>query len=46
MARRLPVGRIATPDDTAPAYLFLMENDFAAGTSSMWTENRRSFDSA
>jgi NAD(P)-dependent dehydrogenase (short-subunit alcohol dehydrogenase family) len=33
MARRLPAGRIATPDDIAPAYIFLMENEFATGTT-------------
>ena len=33
MARRLPVGRIGTPSDLAAAYLFLMENTFATGTT-------------
>ena len=31
MAARLPAGRIATPADIAPAYLFAMESDFTAG---------------
>lgn len=31
MAARLPSGRIATPADVAPAYLFLMESDFTTG---------------
>jgi NAD(P)-dependent dehydrogenase (short-subunit alcohol dehydrogenase family) len=33
MGRRLPVGRIGAPSDLAAAYLFLMENTFAAGTT-------------
>jgi len=32
-ARRLPVGRIAKPEDIAPAYLFLMESEFTTGTT-------------
>ncbi len=31
MADRLPVGRIATPADVAPAYVFAMESDFTTG---------------
>lgn len=31
MAARLPSGKIATPADIAPAYLFLMESDFVTG---------------
>jgi NAD(P)-dependent dehydrogenase (short-subunit alcohol dehydrogenase family) len=31
MAARLPAGRIATPADIAPAYLFAMESDFTTG---------------
>lgn len=31
MAARLPAGRIATPADVAPAYLYAMESDFTAG---------------
>ena len=31
MAGRLPVGRIATPADIAPAYLYLMESVFTTG---------------
>lgn len=33
MARRLPAGRIATPADIAPAYLFLMESELTTGTT-------------
>jgi NAD(P)-dependent dehydrogenase (short-subunit alcohol dehydrogenase family) len=33
MARRLPVGRIGSPSDLAAAYVFLMENTFATGTT-------------
>ncbi len=32
-AARLPVGRIGTPADLAQAYVFLMENGFATGTT-------------
>jgi NAD(P)-dependent dehydrogenase (short-subunit alcohol dehydrogenase family) len=32
-ARRLPVGRIGTPEDLAAAYLFLMESGFTTGTT-------------
>jgi NAD(P)-dependent dehydrogenase (short-subunit alcohol dehydrogenase family) len=31
MADRLPIGRIATPADMAPAYLYAMESDFTTG---------------
>lgn len=31
MAARLPVGRIATPADIAPAYVHAMESDFTTG---------------
>jgi NAD(P)-dependent dehydrogenase (short-subunit alcohol dehydrogenase family) len=31
MVARLPSGRIATPADIAPAYLFAMESDFTTG---------------
>lgn len=31
MAARLPSGKIATPSDIAPAYLYLMESDFTTG---------------
>jgi NAD(P)-dependent dehydrogenase (short-subunit alcohol dehydrogenase family) len=31
MAARLPAGRIATPADIAPAYLFAMESEFITG---------------
>jgi NAD(P)-dependent dehydrogenase (short-subunit alcohol dehydrogenase family) len=31
MAARLPAGRIARPADIAPAYLFLMQNEFMTG---------------
>lgn len=31
MAPRLPVRKIATPADIAPAYLYLMENEFMTG---------------
>ena len=31
MAARLPAGRIATPADIAPAYLYAMESDFTTG---------------
>ncbi|WP_222285619.1 SDR family oxidoreductase [Rhizobium leguminosarum] len=31
MAARLPVGRIATPADIAPAYIYAMESDFTTG---------------
>ena len=31
MAPRLPAGRIATPADIAPAYLYLMESEFTTG---------------
>ncbi|MEO8180726.1 MAG: SDR family oxidoreductase [Deltaproteobacteria bacterium] len=31
MATRLPVGKIATPADIAPAYIFAMESDFTTG---------------
>jgi NAD(P)-dependent dehydrogenase (short-subunit alcohol dehydrogenase family) len=31
MASRLPAGKIATPSDVAPAYLYLMESDFTTG---------------
>lgn len=31
MAGRLPSGKIATPADIAPAYLFVMESDFTTG---------------
>jgi NAD(P)-dependent dehydrogenase (short-subunit alcohol dehydrogenase family) len=30
-AARLPVGRIATPADVAPAYIYLMESEFTTG---------------
>jgi NAD(P)-dependent dehydrogenase (short-subunit alcohol dehydrogenase family) len=33
LERRLPAGRIETPADIAPAYLFLMENDLTTGTT-------------
>jgi NAD(P)-dependent dehydrogenase (short-subunit alcohol dehydrogenase family) len=33
MARRLPVGRVGTPEDLAHAYLFLMENGFTTGVT-------------
>lgn len=32
MAARLPVGRLGTAEDLAPAYLMLMANGFATGT--------------
>lgn len=31
MAGRLPVGRVATPADVAPAYIHAMESDFTTG---------------
>lgn len=31
MAARLPIGRIATPADVAPAYIHAMESDFTTG---------------
>lgn len=31
MAARLPSGKIATPADIAPAYLYVMESDFTTG---------------
>ena len=31
MSARLPAGRIATPDDIAPAYIHAMESDFTTG---------------
>jgi len=31
MAARLPAGRIATPADIAPAYIYAMESDFTTG---------------
>lgn len=31
MASRLPAGRIATPADIAPAYLYVMQSDFTTG---------------
>ena len=31
MAARLPAGRVATPADIAPAYVFAMESDFTTG---------------
>ncbi|KUM27782.1 hypothetical protein AU467_15475 [Mesorhizobium loti] len=31
MGARLPAGRVATPADVAPAYLYLMQNDFMTG---------------
>jgi NAD(P)-dependent dehydrogenase (short-subunit alcohol dehydrogenase family) len=31
MAVRLPAGRVATPADVAPAYIFAMESDFTTG---------------
>lgn len=31
MASRLPIGRIATPADIAPAYIHAMESDFTTG---------------
>ncbi|WP_217578070.1 SDR family oxidoreductase [Mesorhizobium sp. GbtcB19] len=31
MGTRIPSGRIATPADIAPAYLYLMQNDFMTG---------------
>jgi len=31
MASRLPIGRIATPGDMAPAYLYAMESEFMTG---------------
>ncbi|WP_292120649.1 SDR family oxidoreductase [Mesorhizobium sp.] len=31
MAARLPAGRVATPADIAPAYLYLMQNEFMTG---------------
>lgn len=33
LGRRLPAGRIATPADIAPAYLFLMESELTTGTT-------------
>ncbi|MDB5219338.1 MAG: family oxidoreductase, partial [Myxococcaceae bacterium] len=33
MARRLPVGRIGSTAELASAYVFLMENTFATGTT-------------
>jgi len=31
MAARLPIGIVATPADIAPAYIYLMENEFMTG---------------
>jgi hypothetical protein len=31
MAARLPSGKIATPADIAPAYIYAMESDFTRG---------------
>ncbi len=31
LAARLPAGRIATPADVAPAYIYAMESDFTTG---------------
>jgi NAD(P)-dependent dehydrogenase (short-subunit alcohol dehydrogenase family) len=31
LASRLPAGRVATPADIAPAYIFAMESDFTTG---------------
>jgi len=31
MAGQLPIGRIAKPDDVAPAYLYVMESEFTTG---------------
>ena len=31
MVARLPSGKIATPADVAPAYVYLMESDFTTG---------------
>ncbi|MDX8517438.1 SDR family oxidoreductase [Mesorhizobium dulcispinae] len=31
MGARIPVGRVATPADVAPAYLYLMQNEFMTG---------------
>lgn len=31
MAARLPVGRIATPSDIAPAYIYAMQSEFVTG---------------
>jgi NAD(P)-dependent dehydrogenase (short-subunit alcohol dehydrogenase family) len=31
LASRLPAGRIATPADIAPAYLYAMQSDFTTG---------------
>ncbi|WP_163268923.1 SDR family oxidoreductase [Chelativorans alearense] len=31
MATRLPAGKIATPADLAPAYIYAMESDFRTG---------------
>jgi NAD(P)-dependent dehydrogenase (short-subunit alcohol dehydrogenase family) len=31
MGARIPAGRIATPADIAPAYLYLMQNEFMTG---------------
>jgi NAD(P)-dependent dehydrogenase (short-subunit alcohol dehydrogenase family) len=31
MAARLPAGRVATPADIAPAYIFAMESDLTTG---------------
>jgi len=31
MAARMPVGRIATPADVAPAYIYAMESEFTTG---------------
>jgi len=33
LTRRLPVGRVGTPAEVAQAYLFLMENEFATGST-------------
>lgn len=33
MASRLPAGRIGTPADLAPAYVFFMESEFTTGTT-------------
>lgn len=31
MAARLPISKIATPADIAPAYIYAMESEFATG---------------
>ncbi|AZO70441.1 MAG: SDR family oxidoreductase [Mesorhizobium sp.] len=31
MGASIPAGRIATPADVAPVYLYLLENDFMTG---------------